>query len=90
MRVIVTGTKHDNLCAYPTLILLSLGASGVLGSAIYAAYKAAGHTVLGLANSRPTEELKKLDLLDSAAVEETFGEFKPDCQHSVCSRSRDF
>ncbi|KZT71892.1 NAD(P)-binding protein [Daedalea quercina L-15889] len=53
------------------------GASGVLGSAVYKAYKAAGHDVLGLANSRPAGELKKLDLLDSAEVESVFMEFKP-------------
>ncbi|KAI0947777.1 hypothetical protein AcW1_009452 [Taiwanofungus camphoratus] len=54
------------------------GASGVLGSAVYAAFKYAGHTVLGLAHSRPTDELKKLDLLDSAEVERVFSEYKPD------------
>ncbi|KAH9933734.1 NAD(P)-binding protein [Fomitopsis serialis] len=54
------------------------GASGILGSAVYKAYKAAGHEVLGLANSRPTGELKKLDLLDSAEVERVFMGFKPD------------
>ncbi|KZT03733.1 NAD(P)-binding protein [Laetiporus sulphureus 93-53] len=53
------------------------GASGVLGSAVYNAFKAAGHTVLGLAHSRPTEELKQLDLLNSAEVEKLFTEFKP-------------
>ncbi|TBU48036.1 NAD(P)-binding protein [Dichomitus squalens] len=54
------------------------GASGVLGSAVYAAFKSAGHTVLGLAHSRPTDELKKLDLLDEDATESYFAEFKPD------------
>ncbi|KAF9807156.1 hypothetical protein IEO21_08356 [Rhodonia placenta] len=58
--------------------IIVTGASGVLGSAIYAAYKSAGHTVLGLAHSRPTDELRQLDLLDSAEVERVFSEFKPD------------
>ncbi|KAH9940317.1 NAD(P)-binding protein [Amylocystis lapponica] len=55
------------------------GASGVLGSAVYAAFKAAGHNVLGLAHSRSTNELKAVDLLDSAAVQQAFAQFgKPD------------
>ncbi|KAI0325166.1 NAD-P-binding protein [Cubamyces sp. BRFM 1775] len=54
------------------------GASGVLGSAVYAAFKSAGHTVLGLAHSRPTDELKQLDLTDVAATERVFSEFKPE------------
>ena len=55
------------------------GASGVLGTAVYDAFKAAGHEVLGLAYSRPRGDLVKLDLLDNAAVEKAFGDFKPDC-----------
>ncbi|TBU22534.1 NAD(P)-binding protein [Dichomitus squalens] len=54
------------------------GASGVLGSAVYAAFKLAGHTVIGLAHSRPTDELKQLNLLDEDATESFFAEFKPD------------
>lgn len=54
------------------------GASGVLGTAIYAAFKAAGHTVLGLANSRATEELKKVDLLESDQIDETLKDFHAD------------
>ena len=53
----------------------------MLGSAVHAAYKSAGHTVLGLAHSRPTDELRAVDLLDSAAVERTFADFgRPDCE----------
>ncbi|CAL1699582.1 unnamed protein product [Somion occarium] len=54
------------------------GASGVLGSAVYSAFKNAGHTTLGLAHSRTTGDLQKLDLLDQDAVAKVFGEFKPD------------
>ncbi|RPD75681.1 NAD(P)-binding protein [Lentinus tigrinus ALCF2SS1-7] len=54
------------------------GASGVLGSAVYAAFKSAGHTVLGLAHSRATDELKQLNLLDASATESLFSDFKPD------------
>ncbi|EPS95126.1 NAD-binding protein [Fomitopsis schrenkii] len=54
------------------------GASGVLGSAVYKAYKAAGHDVAGWANTRPTEELKKVDLLNTAEVEQAVVDFKPD------------
>lgn len=59
-----------------------LGASGLLGSAVYEAFKKslAQHTVLGLAHSRSTDELKKLDLLDYEATERVFSEFKPDCE----------
>jgi len=49
-----------------------------LGTAVYSAYKSAGHTVLGLAHSRSTNELQKLDLLDQSAVESLFKEFKPE------------
>ncbi|KAI0792470.1 NAD(P)-binding protein [Abortiporus biennis] len=58
--------------------IIVTGASGVLGSAVYLAFKGAGHSVLGLAHSRPSNELKKLDLLDEATVEHVFAEFKPD------------
>lgn len=56
----------------------------MLGSAVYAAFKSAGHTVLGLAHSRPTDELKKLDLLDKEQVQGTFAEFRPDCESVHC------
>ncbi|KAL5480996.1 hypothetical protein ACEPAI_9937 [Sanghuangporus weigelae] len=54
------------------------GASGVLGGAVYAAFKDSGHYVLGLAHSRSTNELVKLNLLDKNAVERLFEEYKPD------------
>lgn len=52
----------------------------MLGAAVYDAFKAAGHTVLGLAHSRATGELKRLDLLNHEAVDKTFEEFKTDCE----------
>lgn len=59
--------------------IIVTGASGVLGTAVYDAFSTSGHEVLGLAHSRPKGDLVKLDLLDNAAVERTFGDFKPDC-----------
>lgn len=55
------------------------GASGVLGTAVYDAFKSAGHDTLGLAFSRPSGELKKVDLLNQGETEEVFVWFKPDC-----------
>lgn len=82
MRVIVTGkccisisSQFFKLMRY----LDSTGASGVLGTAVYNAYKSAGATVLGLAHSRPTGDLKKLDLLDTESTQAVFSDFKPDC-----------
>ncbi|EPS95120.1 NAD-binding protein [Fomitopsis schrenkii] len=51
------------------------GASGVLGSAVY---KAAGHDVAGWANTHPTGELKKVDLPNTAEVEQAVVDVKPD------------
>lgn len=65
------------------------GASGILGTAVYGAFKSAGHTVLGLARSRPTEELQSLDLLEADATEKVFAEFKPGCKcrYAPCGHS---
>ena len=66
---------------YRKLIYNYQGASGVLGSAIYSAFKtsAEGHDVLGTAHSRAQShpELRALDLLDEAAVEELVREWHP-------------
>ena len=51
----------------------------MLGAAVHAAFKSGGHTALGLAHSRPSAELRQLDLLDAPATEALFAEFKPDC-----------
>lgn len=57
-----------------------IGASGVLGTAIYAAFKAAGHNVLGLAHSRATGDLKKVNLLDNDEIDAMVKDFHPDCE----------
>jgi S-adenosylmethionine synthetase len=44
------------------------GASGVLGSAVYDAFRNSGCHATGLAHSRPTTELRQLDLLDEDKV----------------------
>ena len=69
--------------AIPTVLC-----AGVLGSAVYDAFKRAsgvgaggdGFHVLGLANSRSSGELVKLDLLDEEAVEGCVKDFRPDCK----------
>ncbi|KZT23720.1 NAD(P)-binding protein [Neolentinus lepideus HHB14362 ss-1] len=53
------------------------GASGVLGTAVYAAFKKGGHEVLGLANSRATGELKKVNITNKGETEAVFKEFQP-------------
>ncbi|KAF8586591.1 NAD(P)-binding protein [Ramaria rubella] len=61
--------------------VLVTGASGVLGSAVYSAFKtsAAGHDILGTAHSRAQShpELRALNLLDEGAVESLVKEFSP-------------
>ncbi|GAA5851234.1 hypothetical protein JCM8547_004176 [Rhodosporidiobolus lusitaniae] len=54
------------------------GASGLLGRAVLAAFKQAGHEVTGTAFSRSGDELVKLDLQDEEAVRKLFGELKPE------------
>jgi len=53
------------------------GASGVLGSAVYNAFKKAGHDVVGLALSRASSSLKRVDLLDKDALSDLVREQKP-------------
>ena len=79
MKVIVTGTPLPLLTQPFSLTSSTTGASGVLGSAVYSAFKWAHYDVLGLAHSRPSGDLKAIDLLDQQAVETLFQEFKPDC-----------
>lgn len=47
---------------------------------MYKAYKAAGHNVAGWANTRSTGELKKVDLLNAAEVEQAVVDFNPECE----------
>ncbi|KZW03564.1 NAD(P)-binding protein [Exidia glandulosa HHB12029] len=58
--------------------VLVTGASGVLGTAVLAAFKSHGHEAIGLAHSRASGELKALDLLDRSATEQFIAEIKPD------------
>ncbi|KAF8524398.1 hypothetical protein BU17DRAFT_74842 [Hysterangium stoloniferum] len=56
------------------------GASGVLGSAVYAAFKSSSHEILGTAYTRAKEhpELRAIDLLDESAVEAVIKTWKPE------------
>ena len=85
-RSVVDGA-YDPPCTSPIISatmkpkVIVTGASGVLGTAVYNAFKAAGNPVLGLAHSRATNELVALDLLDSQAVEGVFQDFAPSREH---------
>jgi len=57
-----------------------LGASGVLGTAVYDAYKAADHDVTGLAHSRATDRFRKLDLTNFPDTDAFFETARPDCE----------
>lgn len=61
--------------------IIVTGASGVLGNAVYNAFKAAENPVLGLAHTRATKELVALDLLDFPAVDGAFADFGADGAH---------
>ncbi|KAF8903297.1 hypothetical protein CPB84DRAFT_1845842 [Gymnopilus junonius] len=54
------------------------GASGVLGSAVFSAFKNAGFDIIGLAKSRTGDGLQQLDLTSSDDVDEFFRKTKPD------------
>ncbi|TNY20496.1 RmlD-like substrate binding domain-containing protein [Rhodotorula diobovata] len=58
--------------------VLVTGASGLLGRAVLARFKEAGHDVKGTAFSRASGDLVKLDLHDEAAVERFLEEFRPE------------
>lgn len=65
---------------------MPLGASGVLGTAVLSAFKRSGSfEIIGLANSRPSNELFKLNLMDNDEVDRMFTEFKPDC--ALCHKN---
>lgn len=65
-------------------VLCNIGASGVLGTAVYDAFtNTPSNEVLGLAYTRPKNSLKVIDLLDTEKVEELVKEFKPDCESSL-------
>ena len=53
------------------------GASGVLGAAVYDAFRAAGWDTIGLARTRVAPGLTQLDLLDEGSVEALFQQLRP-------------
>ena len=56
---------------------------------MYNAFKASpDNVVLGLAHSRPRDELKQLDLLDGEEVEKVFRDFKPECRCDLLRRCK--
>ena len=57
--------------------LIVTGASGVLGAAVYDAFRAAGWDTIGLARSRVAPGLTQLDLLDQGSVEALFQQLAP-------------
>lgn len=52
----------------------------MLGSAAYKAFKDASHDVTGLAHSRATDHLRKLDLTDLPETDAFFEAARPDCE----------
>lgn len=80
MKVVVTGLSHP-LNRQPSTATdnRGLGASGVLGNAVYKAYKlATDHDLIGLGHSRATDHLKKLDLTNYPETEAFFDTTRPD------------
>ncbi|GAA6027212.1 hypothetical protein JCM8097_002489 [Rhodosporidiobolus ruineniae] len=70
--------------------VLVTGASGLLGRAVLAAFKKAGHDVKGTAFSRAGGDLVKLDLQDEQAVKDFFAEYKPEAViHCAAERRPD-
>ena len=63
--------------------IVSAGASGVLGSAVLKAFKDKQSDVVGLANSRASNDLRKLDLTNKEEVEAFLVQLKPDCSYSA-------
>lgn len=74
---------HPSSSIHMKAKVIVTGASGVLGTAVYDAFKAADYPVLGVAHSRATKELVALDLLDFKAVDSVFKDFAPNCEHSL-------
>ncbi|EJU02376.1 NADP-binding protein [Dacryopinax primogenitus] len=57
--------------------IIITGASGVLGSAVYAAFSS-HYTLLGLSHSSPDTRYTPIDLLDPVQVQKVWNEFNPD------------
>lgn len=62
--------------------IICAGASGFLGSAVLEAFKDKNIDVVGLANSRASNDLRKLDLTNKGEVEAFLVQLKPDCSYS--------
>ncbi|KAF9530300.1 hypothetical protein CPB83DRAFT_851344 [Crepidotus variabilis] len=58
--------------------ILVTGASGVLGTAVFQAFKSSGYDVVGLANSRSGGQYTKLDLTNTEEVTKLLKKLQPD------------
>ncbi|KAI6106920.1 hypothetical protein EDD16DRAFT_1695153 [Pisolithus croceorrhizus] len=65
-------------CTAQVVVTVQMGASGVLGSAVYDAFRTGPHAVLGLAHSRAAGSLVRVDLTQVDDTRRVFEEFKPD------------
>ena len=83
-----SNTYHEGCCyrsvlcqvrCLALLYLIVTGASGVLGSAVFSAFKQDEQDVTGLAFSRTNDELVKIDLTDKDQVAAFFEAYRPDC-----------
>jgi NADP-dependent 3-hydroxy acid dehydrogenase YdfG len=64
LKIVVTGLFFQLLCQDRgfSYIVCVTGVSGILGSAVYKAFKQNNYDVKGLAHSRANDELIKIDL----------------------------
>ena len=70
--------------------ILITGASGLLGREIVKTFKANDWNILGLAYSRVTDELMKVDIKNATDVQRVFNDFKPHVVvHSAAERRPD-
>ncbi|CAG8722983.1 17800_t:CDS:2, partial [Cetraspora pellucida] len=67
------------------------GASGLLGRAVYKAFREAGHEVTGLAKSRAKNGLRQFDLTDKDKLDALIQELKPDAERrpDVAEKNRE-
>jgi S-adenosylmethionine synthetase len=67
------------------------GASGLLGRSVYNVFKAKGWEVIGLAQSRVSNDLVKIDLTSETEIKDFFNQHKPDLFiHCAAVRHPDF
>lgn len=70
--------------------VLITGASGLLGREVLRCFEKGNWQVLGLAYSRPSESLQKVDLTDASQVEAVLKKFQPDVViHAAAERRPD-